>query len=597
MSNHHTAAPIAGSVAAVELRLPTRAHSGVTTDMAVAAAEAPASASGPLLRRSPTGPPATPSPCRSRAARPGRSVCPSCADKARRLRMHQCREGWHRTDDPPRHLDADQPTTTDDDEPRTTRTRGRRGEEEPARRVRSTRRRAGRPGPAHACRWRTAPSGATFTDAKTGQDVPAVDVPHPHPALLRQGHPRRRRPPATRPATTTAGPRWTRCIFPQAGRPVLAEPAPLRRLQGAVLRRRRSPTPPRPAPARRRPRRHPPATDQGRSSPRTYVRSGGPPSTEPVYDRRRAGPVWDRDVGRYVDPRHRRRAADLGAGPRPARRRPGRRAGARAARSATRSTSRASSAAPPDRDRAVRYLIQVPDQVHRRDLRQPTRRPTTRTRRPRAYERHIDRLHAEVRWLPCSPGCANWLRYGIQPKDAGPGLVPGRCPSKAHDRDNLGLGGRRVLVSRQWTGKTLDPAQGRPRRRRPRRSCRSRHRGPRRGPARRRRPRTTTASPASSGKTPGPTNATTPPSSPPPCAKRNAGAPSTTTRNACSTTWLSARHACGWPFGDDPVRANRSRNLVERRAVMKHQKEVPALAYRVDEAADALRLSRSVCTS
>ena len=43
--------------------------------------------------------------------------------------------------------------------------------------------------------------------------------------------------------------------------------------------------------------------------------------------------------------------------------------------------------------------------------------------------------------------CANWLRYGIQPKDPGPGLVPGRCPSPAHDRDNLGLGGRRVLWS------------------------------------------------------------------------------------------------------------------------------------------------------
>ncbi|WP_343073876.1 replication initiator [Phytoactinopolyspora mesophila] len=29
------------------------------------------------------------------------------------------------------------------------------------------------------------------------------------------------------------------------------------------------------------------------------------------------------------------------------------------------------------------------------------------------------------------------------------------CRSKAHDRDHLGLGGRRVLVSRKWTGKTL----------------------------------------------------------------------------------------------------------------------------------------------
>ena len=28
------------------------------------------------------------------------SVCPSCADKARRLRIQQCAEGWHRTDEP-----------------------------------------------------------------------------------------------------------------------------------------------------------------------------------------------------------------------------------------------------------------------------------------------------------------------------------------------------------------------------------------------------------------------------------------------------------------------------------------------------------------
>lgn len=72
-----------------------------------------------------------------------------------------------------------------------------------------------------------------------------------------------------------------------------------------------------------------------------------------------------------------------------------------------------------------------------------------------AYEAHIDRLHAEVRWLPCSPDCANWLRFGVQPRTVGPGLEPGRCPSKAHDREHLGVGGRRVLVSRGWSGKTL----------------------------------------------------------------------------------------------------------------------------------------------
>jgi hypothetical protein len=68
---------------------------------------------------------------------------------------------------------------------------------------------------------------------------------------------------------------------------------------------------------------------------------------------------------------------------------------------------------------------------------------------------HIDRLAEEVRWLPCAPTCANWLRYGVQPAGAQAGMVPGHCPHKAHDRANLGLGGRRVLVSRQWSGKSL----------------------------------------------------------------------------------------------------------------------------------------------
>ena len=72
-----------------------------------------------------------------------------------------------------------------------------------------------------------------------------------------------------------------------------------------------------------------------------------------------------------------------------------------------------------------------------------------------AYVAHVDRLHAELRWLPCSPRCANWLRYGIQPDQAEPGMQPGFCERPAHDRANLGCGGRRVLVSRQWSGKTL----------------------------------------------------------------------------------------------------------------------------------------------
>ena len=72
-----------------------------------------------------------------------------------------------------------------------------------------------------------------------------------------------------------------------------------------------------------------------------------------------------------------------------------------------------------------------------------------------AQRMHATRLAEALRYQPCSPRCANWLRYGIQPKNTRPGLVPGRCKGKAHDADHLGYAGRRVLVSRKWSGKTL----------------------------------------------------------------------------------------------------------------------------------------------
>ena len=72
-----------------------------------------------------------------------------------------------------------------------------------------------------------------------------------------------------------------------------------------------------------------------------------------------------------------------------------------------------------------------------------------------AERAHARRLGKALRFQPCAPTCANWLRYGVQPKNARPGLVPGCCKGKAHDADHLGYAGRRVLVSRKWSGKTL----------------------------------------------------------------------------------------------------------------------------------------------
>jgi hypothetical protein len=72
-----------------------------------------------------------------------------------------------------------------------------------------------------------------------------------------------------------------------------------------------------------------------------------------------------------------------------------------------------------------------------------------------AQRAHADRLAEALRYEPCSPTCANWLRYGIQPKNARRGLVPGACKGKAHRPEHCGYAGRRVLVSRKWSGKTL----------------------------------------------------------------------------------------------------------------------------------------------
>jgi hypothetical protein len=72
-----------------------------------------------------------------------------------------------------------------------------------------------------------------------------------------------------------------------------------------------------------------------------------------------------------------------------------------------------------------------------------------------AQREHVDRMAETLRFEPCSPTCANWLRYGVQPKNARRGMTPGFCKGKAHRREHLGYGGRRVLVSRKWSGKTL----------------------------------------------------------------------------------------------------------------------------------------------
>jgi hypothetical protein len=73
-----------------------------------------------------------------------------------------------------------------------------------------------------------------------------------------------------------------------------------------------------------------------------------------------------------------------------------------------------------------------------------------------AQRDHARQLHAELQITPCSPRCAVWLLYGVQPKGARHSLIPGRCKGKAHRLEHLGIAERRVLVSRKWSNKNLD---------------------------------------------------------------------------------------------------------------------------------------------
>jgi hypothetical protein len=72
-----------------------------------------------------------------------------------------------------------------------------------------------------------------------------------------------------------------------------------------------------------------------------------------------------------------------------------------------------------------------------------------------AVRAHVERLMNVLRYEPCASTCPNWLRYGVQPKGAKSGMRPGGCRGKAHKPEHLGYAGRRVLVSRKWSGKTL----------------------------------------------------------------------------------------------------------------------------------------------
>lgn len=115
------------------------------------------------------------------------AICPACAAKAARLRMTQCREGWHLDDEPPTPEPADPDTSDDIDADDLAPTDGK-----GSRRVRSTRRRQDVPDlprlPMDAAtvgKTFTAPDGSTFRPSMFvtltlpgyGRIIPSTGVP------------------------------------------------------------------------------------------------------------------------------------------------------------------------------------------------------------------------------------------------------------------------------------------------------------------------------------------------------------------------------------------------------------------------------------
>jgi hypothetical protein len=175
----------------------------------------------------------------------------------------------------------------------------------------------------------------------------------------------------------------------------------------------------------------------------TYHQVWWPPADQPTYTPERP-PRWDDTLGGFVGPDTGAQLptwgealdqldADPHATP------------AHVVRFGVQVHAQGVNAGTPDADQCVRYITKYLTK-HAAACHQVT------SARQRA---HLERLHAQLRVMPCSPRCANWLLYGIQPDQAHSKLAPGRCRGRVHQPATLGLGGRRVLISRQWSGKTL----------------------------------------------------------------------------------------------------------------------------------------------
>jgi hypothetical protein len=356
--------------------------------------------------------------------------CPPCADRVKRLRIQQCREGWH-LDSEPEHHQPDEPPPSDDE--------GQADEDDVDRRVRSTRRRQDAPDlPRVPMEDRTIGRVFTAPDGKTYRPSMFLTLTlGSYGRVTSEGVP-----------VDPGGYDYRRAALDALHFPKLVDRfwQNLRRCAGYQVQYFAS------IEAQRRLAPHLHAAVRGAIPRRvvrevraaTYHQVWWPAHEHAVYVDQL--PRWADEIAGYVDPGtgavlpswdEALDALDRDRDATPA----------HVVRFGDQDDIQGLVAGTPGADRAIGYLCKY--------LTKSIAATYDDTDASAVRAAHIDRLAEEVRWLPCAPTCSNWLRYGVQPNDAGPGMVPGQCKHKAHDRANLGLGGRRVLVSRKWSGKTL----------------------------------------------------------------------------------------------------------------------------------------------
>ncbi|WP_324252841.1 replication initiator [Enemella evansiae] len=371
------------------------------------------------------------------------TVCPPCAQKARALRMQQCAEGWHRAHEP----DITTAESSEDSPPAQETRDDEDGFEQAGggRRVRSTRRRTDAASlPKRPAEDRTVGRVFTTPDGRAYRPSMFLTLTLGSYGRVRGGLP-----------VDPGGYDYRRAALDALHFPKLVDRfwQNLRRCAGFKVQYFASIEPQ----SRLAPHLH--AAVRGAVPRRvlrqvigaTYVQVWWPPCDTVVYPDDRL-PVWDGTD--YVDPATGAvlpswadaldaTLADEAAEP------------VHVMRFGTQADMRGIIAPSDEADRAVRYLTKYLTKAISDPLDRDPDHDDDGDQGDPGREAHIARLVAELRYLPCSPRCANWLRYGVQPQHARADQFPGRCRGKAHDREHLGLGGRRVLVSRQWSGKTL----------------------------------------------------------------------------------------------------------------------------------------------